>query len=107
MLMNNLLENDGEFVDELMLHGSREPPPDVAGLGAGHGMLHSLTRERSSMMASGVSFVRRAVTRPSPRSVTAIGMMSRTDGPRATEIWPVPRWVRLTERIRKRRPKSG
>jgi hypothetical protein len=73
MFMDDLLEDAGEVFADLLLHGSREPSPDVLGL-LRHGIPHSFTRESSSPMASKVNFVRRGEGWLAARLVAETGM---------------------------------
>ena len=59
MLMDNLRADGRDVVDRLLFQGLREPRPDVPGLW--HDVSPSVTKERSSWMASRVHFVRGGV----------------------------------------------
>ena len=75
MLMDDLRADGRDVVDRLLPQGLREPLPDVPGLR--HDVSPSVTRERSSWMASRVHFVRGGRTWHGARLVEETGMRSR------------------------------
>jgi hypothetical protein len=72
VLIDYLLDDDGEVFTDLRLELGREATPDVGGLG-GHNTSHWVASATRSLMAARVSLVR-ATGRDGMRLVTTTGM---------------------------------
>ncbi len=75
-LMKDLLEDGGEFGEDLLLQGLVESAPDGSG-GAGHGTAHSWIRASRSSRAFLVSLVRGGEAQMGARLVDTMGRRSR------------------------------
>src|SRR5262250_2492016 len=105
VVIDYLLDDDGEFRADLRLELGREATPDVGGLG-GHNTSYCVARVTRSLTASRVSLVR-TTGRDGLRLVAATGMRKSISCRYATKTWPGPSGDAVRETSRNWRPNSG
>jgi hypothetical protein len=76
MFMQDLLDDAGEFLEDVLLQDCGEAFPDGGG-SVRHGASHSWTSKRSWRIDSRVNFVEHVGRRQGARLVAARGMRSR------------------------------